>query len=55
MTKEIAITIIETAGAEVLNCRMSNGTPKVTINWKDYPKIRNISEVLECEILVAMK
>jgi hypothetical protein len=55
MTKEKAIAKIEKADAKVLNCRMKNGTPKVTISWRDYGKVRNMQEVTELEILIAMR
>ncbi len=55
MTKEKAITEIEKRNAKVLSCRMKNGTPKVTISWRDYGKVRNMREVTELEILIAMR
>ena len=55
MTKLQAIETIEKNGAKVLSCRMKNGTPKVTINWRDYWKVRNTPEVMDCKILIAMR
>ncbi len=55
MTKQEAITKIESKEAKVLFARMSNGTPKVTVDWKDYLKIRNMSEVESGEIEVAIR
>lgn len=55
MTKQLAIETIENNGAKVLACRMEYGKPKVTINWRDYGKIRNLPEVVNGTILIAMR
>ncbi len=55
MTKEKAITEIEKRNAKVINCRMKNGTPKVTISWRDYPKVMKMQAVSDRRILIAMR
>ncbi len=55
MTKENAISKIEKRNAKVLNCRTKNGTPKVTINWRDYPKVMKMQAVSDGKILIAMR
>ena len=55
MTKTEATQKIEEKNVKVLSCRMSNGTPKVTVDWRDYLKIRNMTEVISGEILVAIR
>ena len=53
--KEKATQIIESKNVKVLNCRMSHGTPKVTISWRDYPKVMKLHQVIEGTILIAMR
>ena len=55
MIKQEAITKIENKEAKVLFARMNNGTPKVTVSWKDYFKVRDMNEVENGEIEVAIR
>lgn len=55
MTKKEAVQTIEKHGVKVIGCRMDHGTPKVTISWREFLKIRDIAEVMDGKILVAMK
>lgn len=55
MTKQQAIKTIEGNGVKVISCRMDHGTPKVTISWREFLKIRDIAEVMEGKILISMK
>ena len=55
MTTKEAKEVFKSHGVNVIFGRMSRGTPKLTISWRDWLKVRNIDEVLDGKILVAFK
>lgn len=55
MTTKEAKQIFESHGVKAISGRLYHGTPKLTISWRDWLKIRGIEEVMDMKILVAFK